>query len=136
MLLVILLLQPTLIVSQPPQHGSHPDFRRFMVQHQYKVMCISLVVGFIFVGLCRLPSLPWFLARLALLFAIIAFVPAGLVLLAHLREFGPFWWWDSSNVVWKTRRSRRVEKFEMIVLTMLVSVVFIFVVIVIFILSR
>ena len=65
-------------------------FRPFMVKHQYKVMSVSLVVGFVWLGIYHLLATSWFFSRLSLLLAILSFVPAGLVLLVHGREFGPF----------------------------------------------
>jgi hypothetical protein len=120
-----------------PRPGPHRGLRAFMVKHQYKVMCASVVVGFIFVGLFRLLGSSWFLARLALLLAIIGFVPAGLVLLAHLREnlFGGFCW-DKSDIAWTTRRSPKVERVEVTAMSVPWSVIFIFVIVVIFVLSR
>jgi hypothetical protein len=97
---------------------------------------MSVVLGLCFLGLFRLLRLRFIFARLALLFAVISWVPAGLVILAHLREFGRFWWWDKSNAAWTTRRSRKAEKAELIVLTVLWSFIFMFVLIVIFGLSR
>ena len=58
------------------------------------------------VGIYHLLAASWFLSRLSLLPAIISFVPAVLVLLAHVREYGPFLVWDRSSVVLTTRRSR------------------------------
>jgi len=56
--------------------------------------------------------------------------------LVHLREAGPFIWWDKSNVVLTTRRSARVEKVELIVMTALWTLIFGFVVLVMFLFSR
>ena len=75
-----------------------------MVEHQYKVMVVSIVVGLVWIGVYHLLVSWWFLSRLSLLMAIISFVPAALVVLIHAREFGPFLWWDKSNVVLTTRR--------------------------------
>jgi hypothetical protein len=111
-------------------------FRSFMVEHQYKVMLASLLVGFVWVGIYHFLVSSWFLSRLSVLMAIISFVPAGLVLLVHLREFWPFMWWDESNVVLTTRRPPKLEKVELIVMTALWVVIFGFVVVVIFVLSR
>ena len=66
-------------------------------------------------GLCgleiyRLFATSRFFARLSLLLAMMSFVPSGLVLLVHMREAGPLMWWDNSNVVLTTRRSRKLEK--------------------------
>src|SRR5689334_6666036 len=96
------------------QQNQRFGFRTFMVEHQYKVMSVSLVIGFVWIGIYHLLATSWFFSRLSLLLAIISFVPAGLVLLIHLREFGPFLWWDESNVVLTTRRPRRFEKAELI----------------------
>jgi hypothetical protein len=111
-------------------------FRSFMVEHQYKVMCVSLAAGIVLIGVYRMLATSWFLSRLSLLLAIISFVPAGLVVLAHLRELGPFMWWDKSNVVLTTRRSPKVERIELVVLGVLASAIFIFLIVVVFILSR
>ena len=111
-------------------------FRSFMVEHQYKVMLVSLLVGLGWVEIYRLLASSWFLARLSVLMAIISFVPAGLVVLVHFREFGPFFWWNKSNVVLTTRRSRKSEKVEFIVMAALWTVIFGFVIVVIFVLSR
>lgn len=126
------------VAGEPPQHAAHGGFRRFMVLHQYKVLPASVALGSLLAFVYRWLSLPWFLSRLILLLTIIAFVPAGLVLLAHLREFwiGRGFWWDKSDVVWTTYRSRRVEKVEIIVMSVLWSLIFLFVIVVIFILSR
>ncbi|MGH9511468.1 MAG: hypothetical protein ACRD2U_04970 [Terriglobales bacterium] len=78
----------------------------------------------------------WFFSRLTLLLAIISFVPAGLVVLVHGREIGPFLWWDRSNRVLTTRRPRKLEKAEFTVMVVLWAVIFVFVVVVIFVLSR
>jgi hypothetical protein len=94
-------------------------FRAFMVKHQYKVMLVSLVVGAIWIEIYHLLSTSWFFSRLSLLFAIISFVPAGLVVLIHGREFGPFLWWDRSNTVLTTRRAPKLEKGEFIVMAAL-----------------
>lgn len=107
-----------------------------MVKHQYKVMLVSLVVGFMWVGIYHLLATSWFFSRLSLLLAIISFVPAGLVLLVHGRAFGRFFWWDKSNVVLTTRRPRKLEKVEFTVMAVLWAVIFVFVVVVIFVLSR
>ncbi len=107
-----------------------------MVKHQYKVMSVSLVVGFMWIGIYHLLATSWFLSRLSLLLAIISFVPAGLVLLVHGREFGPFLWWDKSNVVLTTRRPPKLERVEFTVMAVLWAVIFVFVVVVIFVLSR
>jgi len=107
-----------------------------MVKHQYKVMSASLVVGFVWVGIHHLLATSWLVSRLSLLLAIISFVPAGLVLLIHGREFGPFLWWDKSNVVLTTRRPRKLERVEFAVMAVLWAAIFVFVAVVIFVLSR
>ena len=112
------------------------EFLSFMVKHQYKVMCVSMVVGFAWIGIYRLVVASWFFSRLSLLLAIISFVPAGLVVVAHGRELGPFMWWDKSNVVLTTRRSPKIERIELVVLGVLGSIIFVFVIVVIFFLSR
>ncbi len=111
-------------------------FRVFMVKHQYKVMALSVCFGLAWVGIYHLAAKSWFFSRLSVLIAIICFVPAGIVVLIHGREFGPFLWWDRSNRVLTTRRSRKVEKAEFILMAMLWSIIFVFVVVVIFFLSR
>jgi hypothetical protein len=118
------------------QRNRRFGFRTFMVKHQYKVMPVSLVVGFMWVGIYHLLATSWFFSRLSLLLAIISFVPAGLVLLVHGREFGPFLWWDKSNVVLTTRRPRKLERVEFTVMAVLWVVIFAFVVVVIFVLSQ
>lgn len=95
-----------------------------------------MAVGMMWIGIRQLSITSWFFSRLFLLFAIISFVPAGLVVLIHGRSFGRFLWWDRSNVVLTTQRSPRVEKFEFIVVAALWSAIFVFAVFVIFILSR
>ncbi len=107
-----------------------------MVKHQYKVMCVSLVVGIVLIGIYRLLITAWFFSRLSLLLAIISFVPAGLVVLTHLRSFGRLLWWDKSNVVLTTRRSPKVENIELVVLGVLASVILVFVIIVAFVFSQ
>lgn len=107
-----------------------------MVKHQYKVTCVSMVVGFAWIGIYRLVVASWFFSRLSLLLAIISFVPAGLVVVAHGRELGPFMWWDKSNVVLTTRRSPKIERIELVVLGVLGSIILVFVIVVIFFLSR
>jgi hypothetical protein len=107
-----------------------------MLQHQYKVMFVSVCIGLVWVGIYRLVATSWFFSRLSLLIAIICFVPAGIVVLIHGREFGPFLWWDRSNRVLTTRRSRKLETAEFILMVALWSIIFVFVVVVIFFLSR
>lgn len=103
-----------------------------MLKHQYKVLLASLTVGLMWVGIYHLLATSWFFSRLSILLAIISFVPAGLVFLAHGREAGPFLWWDRSNTVLTTRRSRKLESAEITVMAALWAVIFVFVVIVIF----
>jgi hypothetical protein len=110
-------------------------FRTFMLKHQYKVLAVSLAVGFIWVGIYRLFATSWFFSRLSLLLAIMSFVPAGLVLLVHMREAGAFMWWDNSNVVLTARRSRKLEKVELTVVGVLWAVIFAFLVFVIFVVN-
>jgi hypothetical protein len=57
-----------------------------MIQHQYKILFISAVIGLMWVGVNHLVATSWFFSRLSLLLAIISFVPAGLVILAHGRS--------------------------------------------------
>jgi hypothetical protein len=111
-------------------------FRAFMLKHQYKVMLVSLVIGLMWLGIRYLVAASWFYSRLCLLFALISFVPAGLVVLVHGRELGIFLWWDRSNVVLTMRRSSKREKVELVVMAALWSVIFAFVVFVIFVLER
>jgi hypothetical protein len=92
-----------------------------MVKHQYKLMFASIVMGLIWVGVYHLVAASWFFSRLSLLLAIISFVPAGLVVLAHGRELGPFMWWDRSNVALTTRRPRKVERLELTVMVVLLG---------------
>ena len=103
-----------------------------MVKHQYKVLPVSMIVGLMWIGVCRLLAASWFFSRLSLLLAIISFVPAGLVLLIHGRELGTILWWDRSNVVLTTRRSDRTEKIELTVMAVLWAVIFVFVIVVVF----
>jgi hypothetical protein len=110
-------------------------FLSYMVKHQYKIMFVSLAVGMLLIGIYRLLVTSWFFSRLSLLLAIISFVPAGLVVLAHFRELGPFMWLDKSDVVLKTRRSPKVERIELVVLGVLAAIVLVFVTIVVFVLS-
>jgi len=107
-----------------------------MVKHQYKVMFVSVCVGLAWVGIYHLAATSSFFSRLSLLIAIICFVPAGIVVLIHGREFGPFLWWDRSNRVLTVRRSPKLEKAELILMAILWSLIFVFVVVVIFFLSR
>ncbi len=103
-----------------------------MLKQQYKVLPISLLAGLMSVGAYHLLATSWFLSRLSILLAIISFVPAVLVLLVHVREYGPFFMWDNSNVVLTTRRPRKLERAELIVMAVLWTVIFAFVVVVIF----
>ena len=112
------------------------ELRSFIVKHQYKVLSASLFVGFMWIGIYHLLVKSWFFSRLSLLLTIICFVPAGLVLLVHLRAFGTMLWWDKSNVVLTTRRPRKIEKLEIIAMAALWTIIFGFVIVVIFVLSR
>jgi hypothetical protein len=121
------------------QRNRLSGFLAFMVKHQYKVMFVSFVVGCIFVVFHLLLAFSWFFSRLTLLLAIYAFVPAGCVLLAHLRErflIGWYFYWDKSNVAWTTRRAPKVEKVELIVLGVLGSLILIFLIVVVFFLAN
>ena len=118
------------------QQNERFGFRVFMVKHQYKVMALSVCFGLAWVGIYHLSAKSWFFSRLSLLIAIICFVPAGIVVLIHGREFGHFLWWDRSNKVLTTRRPRKVEKAEFILMAILWSIIFVFVVVVIFFPSR
>ena len=95
-------------------------------------MFASIVIGLIWLGVYHLVAASWFFSRLSLLLAIISFVPAGLVVLAHGRELGPFMWWDRSNVVLTTRRPRKVERLELTVMVVLWGAIFPAVIVVIF----
>ena len=114
------------------QRNRRRGFRIFMLKQQYKVLPISLLAGLMSVGAYQLLATSWFLSRLSILLAIISFVPAVLVLLVHVREYGPFFMWDNSNVVLTTRRPRKLERAELIVMAVLWTVIFAFVVVVIF----
>ncbi len=103
-----------------------------MVKHQYKVMFASIVMGLIWAALYHLLAASWFFSRLSLLLAIISFVPAGLVVLVHGRELGPFLWWDRSNVVLTTRRPRKLERLELTLMAVLWGAIFLAVIVVIF----
>jgi len=116
-----------------PYQRAHPlGFRAFMVRHQYKLMFASIVMGLIWVGVYHLLVASWFFSRLSLLLAIISFVPAGLVVLVHGRELGPFLWWDRSNVVLTTRRPRKLERLEITVMAVLWGAIFVAVIVVVF----
>jgi hypothetical protein len=106
-------------------------FRTFMLKHQYKVMFVSLVVGFLWVGIHHVLAASWFFSRLSSLLAIIGFVPAGLVVLIHGRAFGHFLWRGTSDVVLTTRRPRKLEGVEFVVMAVLWAAIFLFVVVVI-----
>lgn len=123
-------------MTEVGQQNERFDLRAFMLKHQYKVMLVSVVAGFMWVGIRHLLVGSWFFSRLCLLLAIISFVPAGLVVLIHGRELGPFLWWDRSNVVLTTRRPRKLEKAEFAVMVALWTVIFVFVVVVIFVLAQ
>ena len=123
-------------MTEVHQQNERLDFRAFMLKHQYKVMLVSVVAGFMWVEIHHVLVGSWFLSRLSLLLAIISFVPAGLVVLIHGREFGPFLWWDKSNVVLTTRRPRRLEKVEFVVMAVLWASILVFVIVVIFHFSR
>lgn len=123
-------------MTEVHQQNDRFDFRAFMLKHQYKVMLVSAVAGFMWIGIHHLLVGSWFFSRLSVLLAVISFVPAGLVVLIHGREFGTFLWWDKSNVVLTTRRPRRLEKVEFVVMVVLWAAIFLFVVVVIFFSSR
>jgi hypothetical protein len=103
-----------------------------MLKHQYKVLAGSLVIGLMWVGIHQLLAASWFFSRLSILLAAISFAPAVLLFLVHGRELGPFLWWDRSNVVLTTRRSRKVERTELIVMAVLWTVIFVFFVVLVF----
>lgn len=108
--------------------------RPFILEYQYHVMFASLVIGFICVGAYIVFEPHWFLSRLILLLTILVFAPAAVVVLAHLREtlIGGFLYWDPSNRLWTKRRSSKTEKIEVMVLTALWSLIFLFVIYVVF----
>lgn len=103
-----------------------------MLKHQYKVMAVSICVGLAWTGIYHLAARSWFFSRVSILIAIICFVPAGIVVVIHGREFGPFLYWDRSNIVLITRRSRKLERTELILMGVLWSIILVFVVLVIF----
>lgn len=103
-----------------------------MLKHQYQIMFASIIVGLIWFEVYHLLTAFWFFSRLSLLVAIISFVPAALVCLIHLREAGPFLWWDKRNVVLTTRRPPKLEKIELTTMVVLWAAIFVFVVVVIF----
>jgi len=123
-------------MGAPPEQKRRFAFRPFMVEHQYKMLIVSLLVGLVWIGIYRLLASSWFFSRVSLLMAIVFLVPAGLVLLVHLREAGTFIWWDKSNVVLTTRRSPKIERVELIVMAALWTIIFGFIVGTIFVLSR
>jgi len=108
------------------------SFRSFLLKHQYKVLFVSLAVGFVWIEIYRLLAGSWFWSGLSLLFAILSFFPAGLIFLIHGRELGPFLWWSTSNEVLTTRRSPGVERFEIKTMAVLWAIIFIAVMVVIF----
>ena len=93
-------------MTEVHQQNERFDFRAFMLKHQYKVMLVSVVAGFMWVEI------------------------------HHGREFGPFLWWDKSDVVLTTRRPRRLEKVEFVVMAVLWAAILVFVIVVIFHFSR
>jgi len=119
-------------MTEPCQRAHRLGFRAFMVRHQYKVLFASIVMGLIWVSVYRFLSASWFFSRLSLLLAIISFVPAGLVVLAHGRELGPFVWWDRSNVVLTARRPRKLGRLELTVMAVLWGAIFVAIIVVIF----
>jgi hypothetical protein len=119
-------------MTESYQRAPGLGFRAFMVKHQYEVMFASIVTGLIWVGVYHLLATSWFFSRLSLLLAIISFVPAGLVVLVHGRELGPFVWWDRSNTVLTTRRPRKLERLELTVMAVLWGAIFAAVIAVIF----
>jgi hypothetical protein len=119
-------------MTEPHQRAHRLRFRAFMVKHQYKVMLASIILGLIWVGIYHLLAASWFFSHLSLLLAIISFVPAGLVVLIHGRELGPFLWWDRSNVVLTTRRPRKLERLELTLMAVLWGAIFLAVIAVIF----
>lgn len=110
------------------RHG----FRYFMLDYQYHVMVASLVAGLICVGAYKLFEAHWFLSRFVLLLTIMAFTPAAVVVFAHSRAVGAGWYWDPSNSEWITRRSQKTEKVELILLSALWLLIFLFVIYVVF----
>jgi hypothetical protein len=119
-------------MTESYQRAPGLGFRAFMVKHQYEVMFASIVTGLIWVGVYHLLATSWFFSRLSLLLAIISFVPAGLVVLVHGRELGPFVWWDRSNTALTTRRPRKLERLELTVMAVLWGAIFAAVIAVIF----
>lgn len=108
--------------------------RTFILDYQYHVMFASLAIGFICVGAYIVLEPYWFLSRLILLLTILVFLPAAIVVFAHLREtlIGHFLYWDPSNRLWTKRRSPKTEKIEVIILTVLWSLIFLLVVYAVF----
>jgi len=99
--------------------------RAFMLGNQYKVMAVSLAVGFALVLVYDRIVVWWVFSRGLLALTVAAFIPAALVILAHLREtwIGGFCWWDSRDTAWTTRRSKRFEKIELVVVITVWSVI-------------
>lgn len=120
------------IEAEKPEHQR--GFRSFMLEYQYPVMFSSLALGFTLVSTSRFLAGHWILSRLILLLGIIVFAPAGIVTMAHLREtwITRYFYWEWSNRLWTTRRSSRTEKIELIVLSVLWSVILLFVVYAVF----
>jgi hypothetical protein len=102
----------------------HGGLRGFMVDNQYKVMCVSLAAGLVFVSIYNYFDFWWVLSRIVLAFTVIAFLPAVLVILAHFREnwLGGMWW-DTRDVAWTTRRSRDTETTELFIAIVLWSMI-------------
>lgn len=119
-------------MTEPYQRAHRLRFRPFMIKHQYKLMFASILMGLIWVGVYHFLAGSWFFSRLSLLSAIISLVPAGLVVLVHGRELGPFLWWDRSNVVLTTRRPRKWERLELTVMAVLWAAIFVAVIVVVF----
>jgi len=105
-----------------------------MLDYQYHVMFASLALGLIFVAAYEVFQAHWLLSRLIVLFTILVFTPAAVVIMAHLREhwIGRGFYWDSSDRLWTDHRSAKTEKIELIVLVFLWSLIFLAVVIVVF----
>lgn len=101
----------------------HRGLRALILDYQYHVMFASLAIGFICVGAYIVLEPYWFLSWLILLLTILVFVPAAIVVFAHLREtlIGHFLYWDPSNRLWTKRRSPKTEKIEVTILTVLWS---------------
>lgn len=90
-------------------------------------MFVSLAIGFAFGWIYNHLNVSWIFSRTLLALTVIAFVPAGLVVLAHLRErLGWFGWylsWDKSDTAWTTRRPKRLERVELVVAVTLWSLI-------------